>query len=70
LCDFILLFYLNILQLILISIELSSNKQINKITKKKNWRMNLVNILKSIDFTFFYRKKQINYDNLAESQLG
>jgi len=32
--------------------------------------MNLVNILKSIDFTFFYRKKQINYDNLAESQLG
>ena len=26
--------------------------------------------VRNIDLTFFYRKKQINYDNLAESQLA
>ncbi len=30
----------------------------------------IANYVKSIDLTFFYRKKQINYDNLAESQLA
>ena len=30
----------------------------------------ITDYIRNIDLTFFFRKKQINYDNLAESQLA
>lgn len=32
--------------------------------------MKIKDIIQSIDFSFFYRKKRINFDNLADSQLN
>lgn len=32
--------------------------------------MKIKDIIQSIDFSFFYRKKHINFDNLADSQLN